>query len=78
MNVNVEVVRNANETTASLIRRFTKRVQGSGVLPRVRSLRYSARPETKLIRKKKTLKRIARQAVTAELEKLGKVTSSKR
>jgi ribosomal protein S21 len=75
MKVNVEVVRNANETSASLIRRFTKRVQGAGVLPRVRSLRYSQRPATKFGRKKKALKRIVRQEARAVLEKLGKIST---
>lgn len=73
MNVNVEVVRNANETTASLIRRFTKRVQGSGILPRMRGLRYSERPLGKLGRKKQALKRLSRKAERAILEKLGKI-----
>lgn len=71
--INVEVVKNANETTASLVRRFTKRVQGSGILPRVRSLRYSDRPFTKFSRKKAALKRIIRQEERAVLEKLGKI-----
>lgn len=73
MNVNIEVTRNANETSTSLIRRFTKRVQGSGVLPRVRSLRYAVRPLGKFGRKKQALKRIGRRAEYAILEKLGKI-----
>ncbi len=71
--INVEVTRNANETTASLVRRFTKRVQGSGVLPRVRSLRSASRKLTKFARKKATLKRIGLREERAILEKLGKL-----
>ena len=37
--VNVEVVKGPNENNLSVLRRFSKRVQGSGVLPRVRSKR---------------------------------------
>lgn len=78
MNVNVEVLRNANETTASLIRRFTKRVQGSGVLPRVRKLRYSSRPTSKFTKKKKALKRIIKSEERSLLEKLGKLSPQKK
>ena len=40
--------KNPNENTTSLIRRFTKRVQGAGILRRVRSLRYSERSSLKI------------------------------
>jgi ribosomal protein S21 len=76
--INVEVVKNANETTTSLIRRFSKRVQGSGILPRMRSLRYAKRPATKFVRKKIALKRISRQGARLVLEKLGKALPEKR
>ena len=71
--INVEVVRNSNENSTSVIRRFTKRVQGAGILPRVRGIRYSARPTTKFIRKKRTLKSITRRAKYETLAKLGKL-----
>ena len=71
--INIEVTKNSNETTTSLIRRFTKRVQGAGVLPRVRSLRYHNRPETKAIVKKKKLKRLGKQVHYELLAKLGKL-----
>lgn len=71
--INVEVVRNSNENSQSVIRRFTKRVQGSGILPRVRSIRYSGRPITKFIRKKRTLKSLTRKATYEKLAKLGKL-----
>ena len=73
MAVNVEVTKGGSENTASLMRRFTKRMQGSGVLPRVRSLRFYARPQSKFISKKKRLKKIARKATYEELIKLGKM-----
>ncbi len=78
MNTNVEVIKNANESSTSLIRRFQKRVQGAGILPRVRSLRYASRPKTKFTRKKIALKRIGKQAERMILEKLGKITTEKR
>ena len=71
--INVEVKKNPNENTTSLIRRFTKRVQGSGVLPRVRSVAYRERPLSRLKRKMKTLKSIGRRKEIEKLKKLGKL-----
>lgn len=73
MAVNVEVKKGSSENTTSLMRRFTKRVQGSGILPRVRSIRFYTRPTSKFISKKKRLKKIARKASYEELVKLGKM-----
>ncbi len=73
ISINVEVKKNPNESTASLIRRFTKRVQGSGVLPRVRGVAYRERPLSRLKRKMKTLKSIGRRKEIEKLKKLGKL-----
>lgn len=72
-NVNVEVKKNPDESTSSLIRRFTKRVQGSGVLPRVRGIAYRERPLSALKRKRKTLKSLVRRKEVERLKKLGKL-----
>ncbi|MDO8492647.1 MAG: 30S ribosomal protein S21 [bacterium] len=71
-NVNVEVVKNANESPTNLIRRFTKRVQGAGVLMRVRGIRYNQRPVSKFKRKKKALAVIAKKVLIEHLDKIGK------
>ncbi len=73
MAINVEITRNGTENSAGVIRRFTKRVQGSGILPRVRSLRYNQRVLSSYKTKVKTLKSIARKAEIQELIKLGKM-----
>ncbi len=70
---NVEVSRNANENNLSVLRRFTKRVQGSGVLPRVRGIRYAERVLSPYKTKMKTLESIKRKADIQELIKLGKM-----
>ena len=72
--INVEVQKNNNENPTSLIRRFTKKVQGSGVLPRVRSIRYASRKASEYVKKKKTLKVIKRREEVAELIKMGKMS----
>ncbi len=73
MSINVEVVKSGNENNLNLIRRFTKRVQGSGVLPRVRSIRYATRKQSEYVKKKKTLKVLKRRTEVAELVRLGKM-----
>lgn len=57
----------------SLIRRFTKRVRGSGILPRIRSIRYSKRHISDFKKKKQTLRKIERREKFEELYKQGKV-----
>lgn len=70
--INIEVEKNNNENNLSLLRRFTKRVQGSGILPRVRSIRYKSRKLSAYKTKMKTLKSIKRKKEVEELIKLGK------
>ncbi len=73
--INIEVEKNANETNASIIRRFTKKVQGAGILPRVKSIRYSKRDLSHHKTKMKTLESIKRKAEIMELIKLGKMVA---
>jgi len=72
--INVEVEQHSNENAMGVIRRFTKKVQGSGVLPRVRGLRYYSRPNSEALKKKRALKSIARKEKFQELVKLGKIS----
>lgn len=71
--INVEVERNNNENSVSVIKRFTRRVQGSGVLMRVRKIRFTERKKSEYVTKKQALKRIAKAEKTAELVKMGKI-----
>lgn len=74
--VNIEVVKGPSENNLSVLRRFTKRVQGSGVLPRVRGRRYAQRTLSKNTQKAKTVAFLKKKEVTAELVKLGKVVEA--
>ena len=71
--INLEVARNQNESTTSMLRRFTKKVQEAGILPRVRSIRYNSRKLSKYKVKQKTLKSLKRKAEIHELLKMGKM-----
>lgn len=75
MATNVEVVKNNTENNLSVLRRFTKRVQGSGVLPRLRKERYAKRASSEYTKKKMALKRLARRAEVADAIKMGKMVA---
>ncbi len=78
MSINVEVTKTGNENNVNLLRRFTRRVQGSGVLPRVRSKRYALRKPSEYVKKKKTLKNLVRRKEVNALIKLGKMVETTR
>lgn len=71
--VNIEVTKGANENNLSVLRRFTKRVQAAGVLPRVRSKRYTQRSPSRNTKQTKTIAHLKKKELTAELIKLGKI-----
>jgi ribosomal protein S21 len=73
MATNAEVTKNEGENDVNLIRRFSKRVQGAGLIPRMRGRRYYARTKSPAVRRKQTLKAIARREKVQELIKLGKM-----
>jgi len=73
MATNVSVDRNNNENSLGVLRRFTKRVQGSGILNRVRGLRYTERELSFYKRKMKTLETIRYKENQAMLIKQGKI-----
>jgi len=70
--INLEVSRNPGENALGVLRRFSRKVQSSGVIPRVRSLRFNSRVLSHYKVKMKTLKTLNRRAEMAELIKLGK------
>jgi ribosomal protein S21 len=75
----IEVKKNANESNMNLVRRFSRKVQESGIIQKVKSKRYNQRAESKVKVKAATLKRISRRKNHEKLVKLGKVVvTSKR
>jgi ribosomal protein S21 len=73
MAVNVEVEKNNQESTANLIRRFTKRVQGSGIISRMRKNRYFKRMKSRTVHKMSKLKKLEKRERYETLVKLGKI-----
>jgi ribosomal protein S21 len=73
MAINIEVQKGASENNLSVLRRFQKRVQGAGILSRVRSNRYSERVKSENVRRAKTIAFLKKKEETAELIKQGKM-----
>lgn len=74
--INAEVQKTGAESALSVIRKFSRRVQGTGLIQTVRKRRYYERDTSKTVSKKRALKRIKRQENYRELLKEGKVTEA--
>jgi len=70
----VEVRRREKESTGSLLRRFSRKVQQSRILLEARSLAHSKRPKSKTKKRKDALLREQRRKHFDRLRKLGKVS----
>ncbi len=69
----VEVRRGKNESSTALIRRFTRRAQGLGLVREVRNRRYWQRTKSKNVGLKRALISKVRREKYNELVKLGKI-----
>lgn len=74
----IEVKKNTNESNMSLIRRFGRKMQESGIIRKVKSIRYNQRPESRLKMKEIALRRISKKAENEKLFKLGKPIKGRR
>lgn len=72
----MEVHRKRNETIGSMLRRFTRRVQQSGILLRARKLRYHEGKLSRRAEKERALRRLRLKKEEIRLEKLGKTIES--
>lgn len=78
MATNVQVEKHTNESSANVIRRFQKRVQGAGIIPRVRSGRYRSRIKSRNVQRTARLKKLTKKVNYEKLLKLGKVSEAPR
>jgi len=69
----IEIKKNPNENNAGVLRRFSRKVQESNIIQKVKNNRYNERKESKLKVKKATLKRLDKRVVMEKLRKLGKI-----
>lgn len=73
MAINVEVEKNNNESSANVIRRFTKRMQGAGIVPKVRGGRYFTRIKSQNVRRSAKLEKLEKAEKYERLIKEGKI-----
>ena len=74
----IEVKKKEGESTPSLLRRFSKRVQQSGVLIRARRGRFYISSPTKRQKRLGALRRLEIQKEREKLYKLGKLPPEKK
>ncbi len=73
MKIIAEVKKQGNESAAALIRRFTKRVQSTQALSKVREDRYFNRKMSTLKQKRRALVGMEKRTSYERLKKLGKI-----
>lgn len=71
--INAQVEKSGAESALSVIRKFSRKVQGTGLIQTVRGRRYYERKKSSTVTKKSALKRIARGEKRRELIKEGKL-----
>ena len=74
----VEVRRGKNESTSALIRRFSRRTQGLGLVRAMRDRRYFKRYKSKNVEHKRALVNLEKRTRYNELVKLGKIDPAAR
>ena len=74
--INAEVQKSGSENALSTIRKFSRRVQGTGLIKNARANRYYVRPGSKTVNKKRALKLIKRRDDYHQQIKEGKITEA--
>jgi ribosomal protein S21 len=69
----IQVKKNPNENNSSILRRFSRKIQESGIVRMVKGSRFNVRKESKLKVKKSTLRRMTRRKEIEKQRKLGRV-----
>ncbi len=72
MAINVEVEKTSSETGVNLLRRFSKRMQGAGIVQKVKGGRYKVRSLSKYKTKIRALTGLEMRKAYDRLMKLGK------
>ncbi len=70
----LEVKKQNRETSQSLVRRFSKRVQQSGLLLRARKIRFRERRKSEQMKKRAALRREELKKEYERLKKLGEIS----
>ncbi|MCK5588992.1 MAG: 30S ribosomal protein S21 [Candidatus Pacebacteria bacterium] len=77
MTKNIVVNRSGKTNSFGLLKQFSQKVRSSGIIPKIKSNRYSERKSSAFRRKFDALRKIARKAVVDRNLKLGKKDKKK-
>ena len=78
MAIQAEVTKSGNENPLATIRKFSRRVQGAGLVKQLRARRYHSRDASKTVRKKRALKLLKRRQDFRKAIKEGKIAEPQR
>lgn len=73
MAINVDITKNKTENGVSLLKRFTRKIQESGIIMKVKGKRYASRDASKLKRKKDKMIKLEGKGKYEHLKKMGKL-----
>ena len=73
MAINIKVTRQGSENTANVLRKFSYKVRGSGIIMHVRKRMYRTKPISQNMKKEAALRRIAKRNNILKLIKEGKL-----
>ena len=68
----IEAKKQNRETSQSLIRRFSRKIQQSGILLRARRTRFRKRPKSQQMKKRAALRREEMKKEYEKMKKLGR------
>jgi len=77
MAINIKVTKGSNENTASVLRKFSYKVRGSGILMHVRKIQTREKSVSRNMKKAAALKRLAKKQAVMKLIKEGRLKERK-
>ncbi len=77
-NTNIKVNKREKDSSLATLHKFQKKVQESGILPKVRGKRYNNRADSKAKIKKGKIKKLKSGVKYDELKRLGKLVKKTR
>lgn len=73
----IKVENDRGQGSSTVLRQFSRKVSGSGILRTVRAERYHVRGQSELAEKRRAIKRITKRIAMNKLIKLGKAPIKK-
>lgn len=73
MAINIQITKQGTENTASILRKFSFKVRGSGILMKARKEMVRSKPVSRNMKKYAALKRLAKKATVEKMIKEGRL-----